>query len=217
MDKAEINATVVYHAWAKEHDPRIGNKKLMEEISGRPRLLPTWVLLPPATRELKPPEEILQEMVAKKVVMGRLFPKDHRFPLVEWCCGELLSTMEAHRMPILVDLDQTDPEHINAVCQSHPELPIVLSNVNYRVNRFLFPLLSRNRNLHLETSFYQNHRGIETLCKRFGSSRLLFGSRSPEFAPGPMAMAIRYAQISGEEKSKILGGNLNRLIEGIRD
>lgn len=216
MDLARVDRAVVHHALAREHDPTVGNVATMELIRSHPRFLAAWVLLPHHTREMEPPKDLVERMVENRVVLARIFPSDHSFSLSEWSCGPLLSALEDRRMPLMVDLTQASYDQIVAACTAHPGLPLILSDVGYRTDRSIYPLLAAHANLRIETSRYQTHRGIESICRNFGASRLVFGSRSPELVCGPMAMTIRYAQISKAEKDKILGGNFQALMRGIR-
>jgi len=216
MDLADVDRAVVYHALAREHDPAVGNSATTKLVGSHFRLLAAWVLLPPHTREMEPPKELVERMAAGHVALARIFPTDHNFSLSEWSCGPLLSALESTRMPLMVDLTQTSCEQVATACTAHPDLPLILSDVGYRLGRSIYALLSAHPNLRIETSRYQAHRGIESICREFGASRLLFGSHSPELVCGPMAMTIRYARISKAEKDKILGGNFQALMRGIR-
>jgi len=215
MDTAAIDRAVVYHSWSREHSPTLGNQRLMELIHQEPMLLPSWVMLPDDTGEMEPPEDLVSDMVHKGVFLARVFPKDHNFSLSRWSSSHLFSALQEHRMPTMIDLSQTNYDEIAAICQAFPDLPLILSDVAYRTDRYIYPLLRSFPHLYIETSRYQTHRGVEALCKRFGPERLIFGSHSPQFPPGPAAMTVRYALIDQESKNKILGGNLEGLMEGI--
>ncbi len=216
MDLAEVQKAVVHHALAKEHHPAVGNAAAVEIARTHPRLLPAWVLLPHQTKEMEAPERVVERMVESGVVLAKMFPADHNFSLSEWSCGPVLSALEERRMPLMIDLTQTTCDQVAAICTAHPGLPVILADVGYRTGRFIYALLGACPNLRIETSRYQAHRGIESLCREFGAERLIFGSRSPDLACGPTAMAIRYARISKAEKDKILGGNFEALMRGIR-
>lgn len=216
MDRAQIDRAVVYHSWGKEHDPVSGNTQLMEIVSENPRFLPSWVILPPATNEMDPLETLIGDVLEGGVATVRLFPNHHSYSLSEWCSGSLLGALESHRIPVMIDLSETSFEALQGVCENHPRLPVILSDVSYRTDRNIYPLLKRYTNLRIETSFYQVHRGIESVSREFGASRLIFGSGHPDLQCGPMAMTIRYAKIPDSDKKAILGGNLERLMEGIR-
>lgn len=119
-------------------------------------------------------------------------------------------------MPLMIDLEQTTFDQISSICTDHPDLPLILSDVAYRSDRYIYPLLESHSNLYIETARYQTHRGIESICDSFGPRRLIFSSRTPELTCGPMAMMVRYAKIAPKDKEMILGGNLAELIRRLR-
>jgi predicted TIM-barrel fold metal-dependent hydrolase len=121
--------------------------------------------------------------------------------------------LESQLLPTFIDLDQTDFEAVAAVCQQYSLLPLVLLRVGYRTCRYLYPLLEKHPNLHLDISLFQAHGAIEEVCERFGPDRLLFATGLPVVAPGPAIAQVTYADISEEQKSLLAGGNLSRLLE----
>jgi len=205
-----VACALAYHALAKEYSPTEGNRALLEDR--RPWLEPCWVAMPHHTGELPAPEDLLREMRAADVRAVRLFPKEHNWRLGEWSAGELLAGLERERVVTLLDLEQTDWDEVDAVCEGHPDLPLILLRPNYRTARLLYPLFERHTNLRIEFSFYQVHRGIEEICARFGAERLVFGSGLPVFSPGgPIAM-VTYAEVADREKQAMAGGTLARLL-----
>jgi predicted TIM-barrel fold metal-dependent hydrolase len=212
LDRCGIARALVFHALGKELDPATGNAALMREIAGRERLAPCWVVMPHHTGELPPPAELCQQMAQHGVRAVRMFPQLHSFCLAEWCAGELLTALEQRRIPVLVDHDQTGWEEINAVCTAHPCLPIVLLRANYRVHRFLYPLLARHANLHVEIGILVAHDAIAEAANRYGARRLLFGSALPHYTPGGPIANIMYSLVSDAAKALIAGGNLRRLL-----
>jgi len=213
-----IGRALVYHAMAREYDAASGNRKLMDEIKGIPEFVPLWVIMPHHTGEFPDPEKLKQLMKENEVRAATIFPavSEHNYSMEEWCCGELLSMLETCRVPLFISLDQTDWNEINRLCSAYPELRLVITNVNYRIDRLLYPLLERHPNLYVETSGYKNHRGIEEICSRFGAGRLLFGSGMPVYSGGAAVASILYSEIGEEEKKKIAGRNLEMLLEGVR-
>ena len=215
LDIADIDGAMVFHSLSKEHDPAMGNELILDLLSGEDRLEPVWVLLPESTGEFGPVDDVISSMMEGKVSMARVFPKDHNFSFSEWGCGNLISALERSGMPLMIDLNQTSFDQISAVCSTHPDLKLILSDVAYRADRFIYPLLSSHPNLYIETARDQTHRCSEAICSKFGPTRLIFGSRTPELACGPMAATVRFARIGRDEKDQILGGNIGRLMEGI--
>lgn len=214
IDYFGIDQALVYHSLAKEYSPNFGNKLLLGEIRGHKRLHACWVFLPYHTQEMRPPRVLVEEMRDHNVRAIRLFPgvDFQRFSLSDWSLGELYEVLEQHEVPLFISYDQIDWDRICHICRSFPKLSLILSEVRYEENRHLYPLLERFDNLFIDISWYPVHCGIETICKRFGARRLLFGTKAPTFTPGPALAMINYADISEEEKGQIAAENLIGLL-----
>ena len=168
--------------------------------------------MPDHTGEMPPPDELCDRMAQGGVRAVRLFPQMHSFSLSEWCSGELLGALEARRVPVFIDHDQTNWDEVDRICAAHPSLPLVLLRPNYRVHRSLYPLFERHANLHIEIGIYVAHNAIADCARRFGAERMLFGSALPHYTPGGPIANIMYSEISDAEKALIAGGNLRRLL-----
>lgn len=94
LHRAGIDGAIVHHGLARDYDAAAGNDALFEELRNWPSLVPCPSLLPPATCELPPLEELLPDLVARGARMVRLYPRSHNFSLSEWCSGPLLSALE---------------------------------------------------------------------------------------------------------------------------
>lgn len=214
MDHFEIAEALVYHAMGKEFHPADGNLVLLDEIAQSDRLHPMWVVMPSHTGELPDEETLVGQMLSKNVRAARVFPHAdcHNFSLRQWGSGKLLRALETARIPLFVDQEQIDWDALHDLCRHHPELPLVITSLGYRLDRLLYPLCERFNNLHVELSSYCGHRGIEDLTERFGAERLLFGTRLPHFTPGSAVAVLSYAGISQTDKRLIAGDNLRNLL-----
>lgn len=211
MDYSGIGSALVYHSLAKEYDPMTGNMLLMDEIKNYKQLHPCWVVMPNGTKEIPEPEQLINEMLSQNVRAVRIFPSDHLFSLSDWCSGELMKELEKHEIVVIVEIDQIGWEGLYSFASHYPRLPIIVTNLNYRVNRYLYPILERCKNLYVEISGYQIHKGLEAICARFGAGRLIFGTRMPYFTPGPALTMVNYLLTNDTDKEMIAGGNLCRL------
>ncbi|MGD9496415.1 MAG: amidohydrolase family protein [Armatimonadota bacterium] len=210
-DRVGIEGGLAYHTWAWEWSPRPGNAKLLEEIAEHERIRPCFVALPPATREMEPPQQFAAT-VRRHGGAVRIFPAMHNWRLGEWCAGALFDALAQHGVPVLVDISQVDWDGIAAVLAAHPGMPLIVLNFYYRCDRFAYPLLERYPDLYLESNTYGVFRGVEMVCARFGADRLIFGTGLPELeVGGPMAL-VSYAEIADEDKAKIAGGTMRRLL-----
>jgi predicted TIM-barrel fold metal-dependent hydrolase len=180
-------------------------------------------MLPHETGEVPPPDEVVAEMIAAGVRAARILPTTYRFAFSLWNLEPLLSLLAAHRIPLWVDFGHegwsersTDWNGLHEVCGAFPDLPVVLVRPNIGSNRWLFPLMRRHANLHIETSYYTVHRGIELVCETFGPERVLFGTGMPHRAPGPAITALAYSGVDDGARALVAGGNLQRLLDAVK-
>jgi len=210
-DRAGIEGGLAHHTWAWEWSPAPGNAKLLEEIGGAPRIRPCFVALPPATRELEPPREFAA-LVRRLGGAVRIFPSMHNWRVSEWCAGALFAALAEQCVPLLLDTSEVDAEGIATILAAHAGMPVIALGFYYRWDRFFYPLLEKHADLYLESGTYGVFEGVEMVCARFGADRLVFGTGLPELeVGGPMAL-VTYAEIADEDKRKIAGDTMRRLL-----
>ncbi|MCC7355889.1 MAG: amidohydrolase family protein [Anaerolineae bacterium] len=218
MERHGIREALVYHLMARESEPAAGNRVLCELLAGSNDLHPCWITLPHHTGEFPPPDALLAQMRDFGVRAVRLFPalSDHYYSLEEWVCDDLFAALEAARVPVLLDFEQTDWPTLHRIGATYPRLPLVVLRFHYRVDRNLYPLLARCPGIRLEVSWYQQFRALEETAKRFGAERLLFGSALPECEPGGIVARVEEAELSMAEQRLIAGDNLRHLLAEVR-
>lgn len=220
-----ISEALVTHAMSREYHPEVGNSMALQETRGRDNLHPNWALLPPRAKELPQPADLVSRMISEGVRAAKLFYCTYSFRLSDWCIGELLDKLEAHRIPTFIDPDEEldtwqqdmfDWDAVNSLCSNHPNLPVILSEARFRSsNRMLYQLLEKHTNLHIELSGYWAHHGIEFITHEFGPERLLFGTRMPVRDPACAIGQVTYSDISDSNKRLIAGDNLRNLLGGV--
>lgn len=219
LDYQQVDGAVVYHALAHETFPLVGNAMLMDELAGRPRLIPSWILMPHFTGEVPPPAAWVDAMLRAGGRVARLLPgyNGNRFSMEPWCAGPLLSELAARRVPTLIDFmffrrDDPDWRLLYDLSQRYPTLPIILTGWAGLASRSFYPLAQACPNLYLDTSRYALFQGLEAFCRQVGARQLLYGSGLPFIGPGVAMTTILYADISPEQKALIAGENLRRLL-----
>ncbi len=216
LQASGIAGALVHHGLARDYDPAIGNEALLQEIGAASTLLPCVTLLPHHTGEVPPPRAHVPQLLAQGACAVRLYPKSHTFSLAPWCAGDLLETLAEHRVPLSIELAETSWETLHEVCSAHPALPVIVTRVSYRQERYLYALWERHDNLYVDISHFQGHRAIEEAVERFGPERLLFGTGLPFYAPGGPVLLVMRAEIDEPARRAIAGGNLLRLIGAVR-
>lgn len=225
MDYYGIKRALVSHAMCEGSGPLPGNELLLSDIGGYDRFSPCWVLLPGHTEEFGDLKALGRRMVETGVKTAKIYPVNHNFDLSEWCIRDLLSELEEHRIPLLINFNivhyseadrKIQWDKIHEICENHKDLPVILLRVGMNVNRNLFPLFGQFENLMIDISYYQVNDGIETICEKFGANHLLFGTGLPVFSPAAPISMLMYSDVSPDEKRMIGGGNLIRLLEMAR-
>jgi predicted TIM-barrel fold metal-dependent hydrolase len=217
MDRYGIREALVYHAFARRNAPERGNRLTSEAASRSPRLHPCWMVLPTGTGEMPAFDDLARMMLQDGVRAVRMAPDaaGHMFSLTRAVCGDLFEWLEAHRLPVLLEQTAVAWRDVDEILERYPELPVVLIDVTYRINRDLYPRLAAYPGLGVEISYLQQHRGIEDICERFGPERLFFGTKIPLLCPGSARHMVETAPIPDEAKAAIAGGNLRGLLAAV--
>lgn len=204
MDRYFIRSAVVSHWTGEEYEPAVGNERLAQTIE--PRLVAAWTAVP---------EHAFVEQLATRLPKAvRLTPgvRNHNFAVTTWGAGELLEYLQALKVVTLIAREDLPWDTLIALLENFPRLPLVLLDIGYRVDNYLFPLLKRFPTLHFDSATYLSHRQFEAFIDSFGSERILFGSRLPLFTPAASLGVLASARIPDSARLAVAGGNLRRLL-----
>ena len=214
LDWCGIDQALVYHTNQRFASPVNWNGILTEDLQGQPCLHPTWAILPPACGELPAPDEFVAAMRAAGVRALRAFPQEHHYRLDATTFGPLFKQMAQRCIPLFAKENLVPLRDLLHGC---PDLIVVAVNQGpHSVERHLRPLLDAYPNLHVETSRYMVEGLIEEFVDRYGPERLLFGSGFPDNCSGAALLRLAQADIDPEARVAVAGGNLQRLLEGVR-
>jgi len=218
MKRLDISKALVRHRACIEVSPNMGNRMLMEEISGSDSLMPVWMFSPEGTGRKPGLKEIIGKMFKEKNRAAWMRPVEDNFSLEPWCSGRIIKILEEVRIPLFLSFDDISGRELHEILKGYPNLPvIVLRAPRMGRNEILYPLLRCHHNLYVAvTPFYSVYQGIEDLCKEFGSERLVFGTGYPEVEGGVAVCMLNYADISNSDKDLIARGNLERLLEEVK-
>jgi predicted TIM-barrel fold metal-dependent hydrolase len=127
--------------------------------------------------------------------------------------------LEERRVPLFIWPRETDWDTLHETASRHPRLPVVLEQCEeeaYWNLRFLVPLLERCENVRVETGKAHLYLGVDEIVKRFGASRVIYGSNLPVDDPFASLMLVTDGDFSDGDKEKIARGNLETLIQGVK-
>ena len=222
MDHHGIHEALVVASLAREQHPVDGNKQLQQLIAGCERLLPAWVALPPATREMPASQDFLAEMQERGVRALFLYPMHYRFSLGSWADDSWLAPFAERRVPVFISpnglvgdpaSDMTDWAGVNRVCHAYPDLPVIVSETRVNRNqRLLFQALDSCPNLRVDLSSLWFDHAVEFICRNWGADRLLFGTGLPTRNPAAARGQLDCAAITPDDRAAVAGNNLRQLL-----
>lgn len=211
MDRCGIDEAIVYHQNVVDCAPDFGNAKLLADIKGKQRLKGVLAMLPSITDKEHTVENILKKMKENDIFGLRAFPKADRYMLDRITCGDTLDMLIQKKVPLYLS-PNNDWEHIFAVMRDFPELTVIITNYGlWGSDRFFYPLVNAYKNVYVDTSDFQEVRGIEAFVNKFGSERMLFGSNFPSDNIGGPITTLLGAKISAQDKENIAHANAERL------
>jgi predicted TIM-barrel fold metal-dependent hydrolase len=218
MKRCGISYALVVHTLARDYDPIIGNKILLDEIKKHPQLIPCFVLMPDITGEFPDVNFYLRDNNVRAV---KLYPKLHRYFFDEYTCGKIFKSLEENEIPLFIEagrgfdekFNQATLDEIDTLCSNHKNLYVVLQGVRWEETRKIFTMMKKHTNLYIEFSSFQINRGIEYIVENFGADRILFGSEFPLKSIGSARTFLEYSEINDEDKIKIAGINLAKLLK----
>ena len=195
----------------------LANASLAEDIKNHNTLKGIWHILPSCTNEIAPPEILPQLMKQNNIAALTLNPAAHRYLPRKNVIGDYLKMAQKRRIPVLFNTERgLTLEQIDDIMQDFPELTAVLTYANcWPSDRFLRPFIDSYPNLCLDMAYIQTDSGLHDMLKQYPAERILFGSGFPASYMGAHMLVIKHAGISEEDKIKIAGDNLKKLLEGI--
>lgn len=218
LERAGIAGGLVYHRAADGAGVAVGNRLLADDTKAAGRTLwGVWTLLPSCTGEIPGPAELPAAMGANGIRALRINPKVHKYMPLPHVLGDYLEMMESRRIPLHIDTGcGITLEAADGLLGAFPRLTVLLTHADcWPCDRLLRPFLERYENLCLDTTYLLTDQGFEELVRRYGAHRLLFGSGFPSCYLGAHMLTLRHTDIAEADRDAILGGNLQRLVEGV--
>lgn len=131
---------------------------------------------------------------------------------------EWFSYANEHHLLLLIHGNGSDAilSQAEMLSVKYPDLTIILahSGESYAIARKHAALARERDNVVLEITYTTTTRGIiEFLVAEVGADKVLYGSDQPMRDPSPQLGWVCYADISYEDKKKVLGGNIQRLLD----
>jgi predicted TIM-barrel fold metal-dependent hydrolase len=217
-----IQRAMVQHVAMVDESPIVGNPLLIEQIGGYANLEPSWAILPPQTRELGTVAQFISAMGKNGVKALWAYPSEHKYLLNGTTFGELFEEMIARGIPLFVQRKVASGglqgwAVVESVLRDFPKLTMALvGHGSWGEDRYFRPMIERYENLYVDMSRYELDGGIADFCGTYGPDRMLFGTNFPNTPMGGPMLTLMHADISDDEKEAVAGGNLRRILAGVK-
>jgi len=228
MDRAGIDKAVVTSLNSVfYYDYEVGNREVGEACRQHPdRFIPFAVINPNFLNW----KDHLQECVDKYEVKGiKLHADYHKFSLLAEETSRVMEETRKLKLPVYIQTSLLDMRHHPGYCfvLEVPILEVAQAVERYSKNTFiigggkhfsnvvqqLLKYAPESENFYVATDGLGGpFDGVGGLVKQIGSSRLLFGTRTPILYAEALKLMIEQSKISLEDKEKILGGNAAKLL-----
>jgi|KBSSwiStaDraftv2_1062776.scaffolds.fasta_scaffold269400_1 predicted TIM-barrel fold metal-dependent hydrolase len=220
MDRSAIKQLAICSTRAIFSDWRIGNEEAISLAEKYPDRFIPFVSLGPAFLKAEL-VDYLKRYKARNVRGIRLYPYHQSFRLTkDHRVAKVLETAEELHLPVMLPirvimnwgLPQLDTGSIEAVVASFPNLPFILSSVNYGEFNWARELMRVSPNVFLEISGLQGFRILEHAVKAMGPEKILFGTGLPLMYPACSVVKVTNAKLTPEQKLAVSEGNARRLL-----
>jgi len=218
LDKAGIDRAVVYTREQEYFAPDAAVSHLNRLLAENERFYGLYPMLPDCTGDLPPIKKTVGSPEFSRFAGFVLTPEVYRIPKSPVFFREYLETAQACRIPVWYHVcSDADHVFIASVLEAFPELCAVLSfEDEWPNNRRAYPLLASYKNTCLLTCNMIWMGAYEDFVQSFGVRRLIFATRAPVKYPGAAMFDLLKSELMLREKRDIAGGNLSRLIGGIK-
>ena len=217
MDTAGIDRACINCIWFG--DARHGNDLVASFVSQYPdRFVGVGFVTPhypeEAIRELERCFDTL-DMKYLKIYpdyLGRPQDDPGYFPIYEWCNDRAIAVM-SHAHYVFDKETVTVPARYAALTERYPRIKWVLAHAGAGGNWGAVEAARTLPNVYLETATAVGaHDLLESVVEAVGADRVLYGSDMPIFDARTQVGRIATADISEEDKRKILGLNAIKLL-----
>lgn len=210
MADYRIDHGVCYHQHALL-DPKDGNTKMAALAKDSGGKLSVCVVLDPVLgAENLPGEGTLKaRLEVFQPACLRIFPAFVRLPFYAFYWEEILDAANALSLPLIVDYEYNDEFFCNIpnISARYPNVKFILLRQGCCQGRRVFPLLQRRKNVYFTIERMLDNLQLEEIEEKCGCDQLLFGSGYPERPHAGALGLVMYANISEENREKILSKN----------
>jgi len=213
MERAGISGGLVLKTI---NEAVVANSSLAEDIKNKNGLKGVYQILPSCTGEIPTPDALPKVMKQNNFAAITINPKSHRYLPRKNVIGDYFEMACKRKILVLLNTARgLSLEQADDIMRDFPDMTVILTYDNcWPSDRLVRPFLDSYPNLRLDMTYLLTDSGLKDMLKKYPADKILFGSGFPISYIGAHMLVIKHAEISEEDKCKIAGGNLMKLLEG---
>ena len=212
-----VSGAMVASTLSVTYDAMYSNLELSTWLKEHPNLFPIWNVLPHHTNEFLAPKDLKLKMAEYKIRAISINPFSNGWDWTAESSQELLKFINDNKIFTITTVPEIGGwKELNAFLARYKSIPLLVTGISWGEQRYAIPLLKDHPNLHISFDRFQINEGLEFLYKRGHINQLIFATDAPTMSVGAHRAYIDYADIPTEAKEKVAGGNLIRLLGGLK-
>lgn len=133
---------------------------------------------------------------------------------------EICEVARTFNMPILYDV-MGEVSVVHLLASEYPDVRFIIPHLgsfsdDWRAQAALIPMLVKYPNVFTDTAGIRRFELLQEALERAGPGKILFGSDGPWLHPGVELEKVFALRMTAEGERQVLGGNLLRLVKGVR-
>lgn len=211
LDLRGVSKAVTLSTIGIFHSHNDGNAETLAGCQGKDKLLSAATIDP---RGYFPGMNLISSLVSQGFRLFRFFPAEQGWPLDHAAFEDILDELEPTTVPVMLNASRTGDASALAHILGGKQHPLILEGVTFETLAEVVSVMKKHQNINVETHSLVVPAGLKFLADQVGVDRIIFGSDCPR---GSLAGTLRYITESGlseEDQTKILSGNIQRLLGG---
>ncbi len=212
-----ISGAMVASTMSVSYDAMYSNLELSQMLKPYPHLFAVWNVLPHQTGECLPVAELSVAMREHNIRAVTLNPLSNGWDWREQSSEELLNWLNQNEVLVITSANELGGWYaLNDFLDKYRSIPVLFCGAHWLDQRHLLPLVEGHSNLHISFDNFQINDGLEYFYKKGHVDQLIFASDTPTMSAGAHRTYVDLASIPQEDRAKVAGGNLIRLLKGLR-
>lgn len=207
MHSNGVAGALTYSLMGVAYDFQDGNEDTLAVCRANPGLLPVATVDP---RRCLGVIEQIGKCRERGFVALRVFPEQQGWKLNSALFGPILAECERVTMPLIVSAAAGLTEILRAVEGS--SVPVIVTGVGYGNLAEAIAVAGEHPSMLIEAQVIDPPDSIRVAVDALGAERVVYGSNAPSLSMRASLNLIAEAELSDEQKTLVLGGNLRRVL-----